>query len=106
MALTYSGITRTVEGTQQVIRGTLTFDSSYPTGGEAFSLAGIGMTRLDRLDLEPAEGFVGEWDASKTAPKVLLYWVDTTTDGAAMAQVVDTTDVSALNTMRFTARGA
>ena len=107
MALTYSDVKRRVVGDQQVITGTLTFDSSYPTGGEAVSLAAIGLTRLDELIVRPAEGYVPEWDRSRTAPKVLLYYSDnnTASDGV-MIQLPDTTDASALDTMRFEARGA
>lgn len=107
MALTYSSVTRTVMGTQQVVEGLMAFDSSYPTGGEAFSLAGVGVTRLDQLDVFPGGGYVFEWDRSTTSPKVLAYYGDNNnaSDGP-LIQVPDTTNLSTVTNVRFRARGA
>jgi hypothetical protein len=87
------------------VRGTITFDSSYPTGGEAVTLAQLGLTRLDWLSVETTDGYVPAWDGSTSAPKVKLFWVDTTTDGAPLAEVTATTDASAV-VVRFHATGA
>ena len=94
-----------VPGSRKEVRGVITFDSSYPTGGEAVALADLGLNRLDWLDVTTVNGNVPAWDGSTSAPKVKLYWVDTTTDGAPLAEVPSTTDVSA-TTVRFTAIGA
>ena len=69
-----------VPGTRREVRGTITFDSSYATGGEAVTLAQLGLTRLDWLSVE-------------------------TTDGAPLAEVPSTTNVSTV-VVRFHATGA
>lgn len=91
-------------GTSKEVRGSILFDSSYPTGGEVVTPANFGLYALTALEVRSAAGFVFEWNRSTTAPKILAYWVDTTVDGAAMAEVVNTTDISAA-TARFTAVG-
>jgi hypothetical protein len=94
-----------VPGNRKVVHGTVTFDSSYPTGGEAVSLANLGLNRLDWLECLTTDGFVPAWDGSTSAPKIKLFWVDTTVDGAALAEVTATTDASAV-VVRFRATGA
>jgi len=87
------------------VRGTITFDSSYATNGEAVTLAQLGLTRLDWLTVNTTDGHVPAWDGSTSTPKVKLFWVDTTVDGAPLAEVPSTTDVSAV-VVRFHAVGA
>lgn len=94
-----------VPGTRREVRGTITFDSSYPTGGEAVTLAQLGLTRLDWLSVETTDGYVPAWDGSTSAPKVKLFWVDTTVDGAPLAEVASTTNVATV-VARFHATGA
>ena len=94
-----------VPGTRREVRGTITFDASYPTGGEAVTLTQLGLTRLDWLTVNTTDGHVPAWDGSTSTPKVKLFWVDTTTDGAPLAEVPSTTDVSAV-VVRFHAVGA
>ena len=107
MAATVTVTNRKVDGNEVEVRGTIAFDSSYPTGGEAITLGALGLSTLKALYPFPFAGFVSAWDGSKTAPKVLLYWVDTSTDGAALAQVTDETDVaSAVTAVPFIAYGS
>ena len=94
-----------VPGNRKFVTATVTFDSSYATGGEAISLTSLGLIRLDFMWAVTQDGFVPSWDGSSTAPKVKLFWVDTTTDGAALAEVPSTTDVSAV-VVRIFAFGA
>jgi len=94
-----------VPGSRREVRGTITFDSSYATGGEAVTLTQLGLTRLDWLTVNTTDGHVPAWDGSTSTPKVKLFWVDTTTDGAPLAEVPSTTDVSAV-VVRFHAVGA
>jgi hypothetical protein len=95
MAATVSILTGPeVPGNRKFVTATVTFDSSYPTGGEAISLVSLGLDRLDFLWAVTTDGYVPAWDGSTTAPKVELFWVDTTTDGAALAEVTSTTNVS------------
>jgi hypothetical protein len=94
-----------VPGNRKFVTATVTFDSSYATGGEAISLTSLGLNRLDFIWAVTQDGYVPAWDGSTTAPKVKLFWVDTTTDGAALAEVPSTTDVSAV-VVRIFAFGA
>ena len=94
-----------VPGSRREVRGTITFDSSYATNGEAVTLAQLGLTRLDWLTVNTTDGHVPAWDGSTSTPKVKLFWVDTTVDGAPLAEVPSTTDVSAV-VVRFHAVGA
>ena len=83
-----------VPGNRKFVTATVTFDSSYPTGGEAISVLSLGLNRLDFIWAVTQDGYVPSWDGSLTAPKIKLFWVDTTTDGAALAEVPSTTNVS------------
>ena len=83
-----------VPGNRKFVTATVTFDSSYATGGEAISLTSLGLNRLDFLWAVTSDGYVPAWDGSTTNPKIELFWVDTTTDGAALAEVPSTTNVA------------
>lgn len=85
-----------VPGNRKFVTADVTFDSSYATGGEAISVSSLGLTRLDFMWVSVGAGYVPQWDGSLTEPKIKLYWVDTTTDGAPMAEVASTTDVSSV----------
>lgn len=107
MALTYSLDTPPVQyiGQDKVVTGTITFDSSYAgSGGESVTLASLGLQEVYDLVCDGDDGYVIRWDRSTTSPKVIAYWVDTTVDGAPMAEVTGTTNLSAVVT-RFRARG-
>lgn len=85
-----------VPGNRKFVTADVTFDSSYATGGEAISVSSLGLTRLDFMWVSPDDGYLPQWDGSLTAPKIKLFWVDTTVDGAALAEVASTTDVSSV----------
>lgn len=79
MALTLTKTHVTYEGDLKVWYGTATGDSSYPTGGEELSLTVLGFARrvVDvSVGLSTATGHVGAWDASTTAPKLLVFYGD------------------------------
>ena len=90
-----------VPGNRRFVTADVTFDSSYATGGEGIPLSSLGLTRLDFMWVSPDDGYVAQWDGSLTAPKIKLFWVDTTVDGAALAEVASTTDVSAVTVKVF-----
>lgn len=102
MGLTYS-VTRTdLVGTQRKVTGTVTFDSSYATAGEAFAPSSVGLTYLTDLQVFPSlasatTGINPVWNRSLTAPKVMLVYGDNDAgaDGA-FAEVASTTDMSAV----------
>lgn len=103
-----ASVTRTrvaVPGASKVIYGTIAFDSSYPTGGEALSLATIGLDdRLDFITFEPTGGYVFIYDHTNKKVKVLMADYDAVADGP-LVEVADTTDLSALTAVRFRAEG-
>lgn len=85
---------RVKPGDLALVQGYLTFDSSYPTGGEAFSLASK-FTTLKYVSIPAMAGYVFSYDYS--ALKVLAYrqknitaetMLFTDADGAAAAGVV------------------
>lgn len=92
-----------VPGSRKVVIGVITFDSSYATGGEGVTLAQLGLTRLDWLELNAGVGYLPTWDGSTTTPKVLLYRQTAAT--GAFVEVPSTTDMST-TTVRFMAYGA
>lgn len=102
MALTYSVQTPQLVGTKRVVRGTITFDSSYATGGETFATTAIGLGQLTGLTVEAGlgsstTGYVPVWNRSTSAPKVLALMGDNNNaaDGP-LIEVASTTDLSAL----------
>lgn len=79
--------------------GTLAMDDSYPTNGEAWDAnAQSGLRSVDAVFIQTMGGYTFEYVPSATAAsrKIKVYWVDTTVDGAAMAEVANETDISAL----------
>ena len=76
----------------------VTFDSSYPTGGEALNFKQyVGFTPDVAFFSQRAPltgGYTFVWD--RTNNKILVFWVDTTVDGAAMSEVANTTNLSTL----------
>lgn len=99
MAVTTTVVRRTVWGDRKVVHATLAFDTSYPSpGGEDISLVDLGLKEVDFCMPAPSKGFVPEWDDANS--KMKLYWVDTTVDGAAMAEVVNGTNVSTITALQ------
>lgn len=77
--------------------GTVAFDDSYPTGGEAFNAESqTGFRDVEQVWIAPKNGYTFQYVDSATAAnrKIKAYWVDTSVDGAAQAEVADTTDLS------------
>jgi hypothetical protein len=74
----------------------LTFDSSYPTGGEAFDVAQLGLSEVwfAVIDATAPSATSYQFRYDKVNGKIQAYWVDTSVDGAALAEVADTTDLS------------
>lgn len=77
-------------------RATITFDSSYLTGGEVLAAASLGLGTIDTLQLTPrnfsaTESFQPVWD--KTDGTVMLQW----TGGAVSShfdEITSATDVA------------
>lgn len=100
---TVDGFDSQVIGTLKATLRTLSFDSNYPTGGEALTAADLGLSTVVFATIQSRAGYVFEYDIANS--KILAYWVDTSTDGAAMAEVADTTSLAALTGARIMAWG-
>jgi hypothetical protein len=97
-------------GNRRVRTGQITFDSVYPTGGEAVSLATLGLDVLENLDITNIDAgsstsYAAAWNKSKTAPKVLVFIGDYNngTDGPFI-EAAASADLSAL-VVRYEATG-
>jgi hypothetical protein len=88
MGVTVSAMRKTVEGDRAVRYFTLTFDASYPTGGEALTDTDMGLRGCDFFmsELMSANGKQVVWD--RTNDKALIF------DGGA--EVSNGTDQSAV----------
>lgn len=91
MALTLANRTTTVEGQKRKVTVDVTFDSSYPTGGEAFTAASLGLTRIEFVP--PAVNSAGTrlavWDGDVADPKLQLFTAVGTeaTDGSNQSTI-------------------
>lgn len=105
MALTVALTESTVQGNKRVNRGTMAFDNSYPTGGEAFTNRQLGLSSLDQLivyDNEDALMFAVDYANSK----VKAIWPTSGATPAAGVEVTDQTNLSGLTGVRWEATGS
>ena len=91
-------------GPKTVIRGTIAFDNSYPTNGEALLLSQIGLSTIDQMQVFPYKGYVPQWDG--TNKKVKMFYADYTANASgALIEVANTADLSAVDALPFEAIG-
>lgn len=99
MALTISQIRRTVWGDHRAVTATVTFDASYPTGGESLTAANLGLVGIEAvIPAGPARSATPEAlpvSFDLTNSKLLAFRVDQVDD--ILEQVPDTTDLSAFS---------
>lgn len=84
MAVTISNLKRVNLSNLKGTIADVTFDSSYPTGGEALTPAQLGLSVVDYLGAESAAGYNFAYDRANK--KLIAY--------TAGAQVTDKTDLS------------
>src|SRR5215831_11864069 len=65
-ACTVTILDNTVWGNKRVVTGTITGSSSYAQGGETFTLAQLGLSALDAMDVR--NGFSGSAPAASYDP--------------------------------------
>lgn len=90
MTITATENQRGVEGNLRRWLGTITFDSSYPTGGEAIAASDFGLAQIEHVQLATGVGALDitpHWD--QTNSKIILAVSSTG------LQVANTTDMSA-----------
>lgn len=95
MALTFSGLVRNVNGSKRENYGVITFDSSYPTGGESLTPHDVGLSVIQNLQVEPLTSVVSTFNTSLqfaydyTAQKLIAYEQGVRTSGTAAADTVN-----------------
>ena len=87
----------------KIMHGDIAFDNSYPSNGEALDLSNE-FNDLKLVIFEAKLGYVFEYDY--TNKKVIAYYYDydATADGPAI-ECANTTDLSALTSVKFIAYG-
>ena len=82
-----------VPGDMRYTIKTITFDNSYPTGGESISAADVGLESIALVLLSPDHnGYVAQFDYSNS--KISLW--EAGADGAALDEFGNTGDASAV----------
>lgn len=76
----------------KIMLADVTFDSSYPTGGETLTAANFSVGAIKALTGGMNGGYVPEWDA--TNGKLLAF--EAGADAAPLDEVANTTDLSAV----------
>lgn len=95
MALTISGLKKDVVGNKRQHFGLITFDSSYPTGGEALVPADLGLHTIERISFEQGLGFNFEYDYSAQKVKAFCPGIVIGAAGAATLDDFPLTGVGA-----------
>lgn len=107
MGLTVTILERGSFGNMNAVLGQVSFDSSYPTGGEALSNGDMGLSAMKFAIFEPTGGYVFRYDRSNS--KLLAYrQKDPANAGGAdipLPEVGNTVDLSALTGVGFMAIG-
>ena len=105
MALTVglTGDWRISTGNRNESVGTIAFDSSYPTGGEALTAANVGLGVLDHITITSKGGYVFEYDYTNS--KVLVYVEEAVAAGGPLLEVADTTNLATVTGVKFRAVG-
>jgi len=96
MALTITIDKTENTGSIMMTRGTIAFDSSYPTNGESLTANDLGLNTLDVVMISPNTATVFEYDYTNS--KVKAY-------RGALAEVSNGTDLSAMTAVKFVAFG-
>jgi len=82
--LAYSIVDNTVEGNKRVITADVTFDASYPTGGEVVTPAALGLASILFMHVGSKAGNLIQYDAANAK---LMAYVSST--GVQVANAVD-----------------
>lgn len=69
MALTTSNVEHTL-GNKLHVLADVAFDDSYAIGGESITANNLGLSTIERLVIEPCQGYTFEWDDTNSKIKV------------------------------------
>lgn len=72
MGLTISNVDNSALANKRVVFAELAFDSSYPTGGESLTANALGLLDIDRVFVEPKDGYTFEYDHSASKLKAMV----------------------------------
>jgi hypothetical protein len=92
-------------GKQKIVKGTIAFDASYPTGGEPLTASQMALQVVEHMTVHPGGGYVFEVIySSATALLIKAYWQNEVA-ASVLVEVTNTTSLAALTAIRFTAYG-
>ena len=115
MALTFTEKKRAKLGNAYAISADITFDSSYPTGGESLAASAFGLNNIDIMLCETASGYMFQYDYANAklkafypraaltgslvvAESAATLTGDTDVAAAAGAEVTSTADLHTITT--------
>ena len=115
MALTFTEKKRAKLGNAYAVSADITFDSSYPTGGEALAASAFGLNNIDIMLCETALGYMFQYDYANAklkafypraalsgslvvAESAATLTGDTDVAAAAGAEVTSTADLHTITT--------
>lgn len=110
MALTVTTNKPVLLGSARQVSGTITFDSSYVTGGETLPLSALGFYTLIEFEAQNASSsatnaYVVSWNRSSTAPTLKVFQGDNAAGVAGpLIEVTNATNLASL-VCTFTATG-
>ncbi len=87
MALTFAEEVRTVAKAERIVVTTVTFDSSYATGGESLTPADLGLNRIDFLSATTDGSNAVIWDKANNKLKVYTAAGTEVTNATSLASV-------------------
>lgn len=97
MAVAVSNITRSIQGNRRVVYADVTFDSSYPTGGESLTAANLGLSsKIDFLTAQSTGGYTFEFIHSTSLLKVFVE--EAAAAGGPLLELANATDISTVVT--------
>jgi hypothetical protein len=85
MALTFVDDARSVIRNKRMVIATVTFDNSYPTGGESFTANDLGLASLDFVSATTDGSYAVTWDKTNSKLKAFV---------AAGTEVPNATNIS------------
>ena len=95
---------RSVEGSIRRTWGTLAFDASYPTNGEAYINANFELFSVEQINVYPSLGYIFEPDLANKKIKAFYGDYSEASDGA-LVEVTNTGDLSSITAARWEAIG-
>lgn len=88
MAVATADVSRSIIRNKRFVVATVTFDNSYPTGGEPLAASALGLASIDFLSLSGTNANTFVWDRANNKIKAFVR-----TTGA---EVANATDLSAV----------